>query len=57
MLTASVSSNLLPTTTMSRLMKRARRATNKIQETCWGCILVVLLSSMLNDRIKRYLNV
>lgn len=50
MLTASVSSNLLPTTTMSRLMKRARRATNKIQETCWGCILVVLLSSMLNDR-------
>ena len=42
MLTASVSSNLKPTTTMSRLMKRARRATNKIQETCWGCILVVL---------------
>lgn len=32
MLTASVSSNLLPTTTMSRLMKRARPATNKIQD-------------------------
>ena len=53
MLTASISSASVrdgwPTTSMSRLMKRTRQVTDKIEETGHrGWILVVLFSNMFN---------
>ena len=54
MLTASISSASVrdgwPTTSMSRLMKRTRQVTDKIEETGHlGWILVVLFSNMFNS--------